>query len=176
MDTRYYITGIKHCGKSTVGLELSKRLNIPFYDLDSIIEQIVNMPVREFFRKEGKAGFYKAEIQAIITMQNTAGSFVCATGGGICDNKDAFNLLQTLGNTIYINTAFKTVYSRIIQNGIPPFLTSDNPELEFKEIYVQRNLKYKKLANIEVSGDDKTPDEICEYIHKRLKESQVARK
>ena len=176
MNSRYYIIGIKHCGKSTVGLKLSKTMNIPFYDLDDLIEKSVNMSVREFYKTKGKVAFQKAETEAIKTLQKFKGEFICATGGGICDNEECYNLLKKLGNSIYINTSFDTVYSRIIINGIPPFLKSDNPKDEFKELYINRNRLYKQMAYIEIDGNNITPDEITDKILSIIKEPQIARK
>ncbi len=176
MDSRYYIIGIKHCGKSTVGLKLSEAMNIPFYDLDEIIENAVKMSVREFYKSQGKEKFQLAETEAIKTLQTYKGGFICATGGGICDNKEAYNLLKKLGNSIYINTSFKTVYERIIKNGIPPFLKSDNPKTEFEELYTRRNRLYNQMAYIEIDGNNVSPIEITDKITDMIKEPQIARK
>ena len=34
------LVGIKHCGKSTQGKALSKKLSFDFYDTDSVIEEL----------------------------------------------------------------------------------------------------------------------------------------
>lgn len=176
MNSRFYIIGIKHCGKSTVGLMLSKAMNIPFYDLDEIIENRVNMSVREFYISKGKEAFQLAETEAITILQAYKGGFICATGGGICDNIEAFNLLKKLSNSIYINTAFETVYERIIKNGIPPFLKTKDPKEEFKVLYTRRNILYNQMAYIEVDGNNITPVEISDKITEILKEPQIAGK
>lgn len=176
MNKSYYIVGIKHCGKSTVGLELSKKMNIPFYDLDLLIEDTVKMSVREYYKTQGKDAFQQAETNAIKTLQTYNGNFICATGGGICDNRESYNLLKTLNNSIYINTSFETVYKRIINNGIPPFLQTKDPEAEFKELYIRRNSMYKDIAFIETKGDNMSPLEITEKIVSMIKEPQIARK
>ena len=176
MDSRYYIIGIKHCGKSTVGLRLSKTMNIPFYDLDKIIEDSVNMTVRKFYKSRGKEAFQLAETEAIKTLQEYKGGFICATGGGICDNKEACNLLEKIGKSIYINTALETVYDRIIKNGIPPFLKTEDPKAEFKELYTRRNRLYNQMAYIEIDGNNISPMEISDKITDIIKEPQIAGK
>jgi len=177
MNSKFYIIGIKHCGKSTIGRLLANELSIPYFDLDTLIEEQINMSVREYYLKNGKDAFLKAENQALQELKKSGSkSFVCATGGGICDNIEAFNNLKEAENIIYINTKFQTVYSRIIKNGIPPFLKSDNPKEEFLIMYNRRTQKYKDIATIEVNGDEQTPEQIKTEILKTLKESEIARK
>ncbi|QEN05461.1 shikimate kinase [Thiospirochaeta perfilievii] len=169
MDSRFYIIGIKHCGKSSVGNLLAKELNINFYDLDDIIENSVNMDVRSFYKTYGKEAFQKAETRAIKYLEGVKHGFICATGGGICDNIESFEILKKLKNSIYINTPFDTVYSRIIKNGVPAFLKSNDPKNEFLELYKSRNYKYKSMALLEVSGDNLTPQEITSKIVEQLR-------
>ena len=170
MSKNYYLVGIKHCGKSSVGKQLSQTLNLPFYDLDNIIEDIVNKGVREFYKEFGKDEFQRVETLAINKLQHYTGGFVCATGGGICDNLEASKILKNLQNIIYINTDFETVYTRIISNGIPAFLQSSNPKEEFKDLYINRNKLYTQLAKIEVSGNNLTPNEIVKNITLAIEE------
>ena len=47
---RIYLVGFMGAGKSTVGRELSLKLQCPFLDLDKEIEEAEGLPVREIFR------------------------------------------------------------------------------------------------------------------------------
>ena len=49
-------------------------------------------------------------------------------------------------------------------------IDSDDPEKEFKEMYNNRTKKYKTMCNMEIDGDNKTPDQIKNEILKKLKE------
>ena len=169
MKKQLFIIGVKHCGKSTVGKLIAKNLNLPFFDLDTIIETKVNMKVRKFFKTYGKIRFQKEETKALHQLLNSeAKSFVCATGGGICDNPTAFLILKECYN-IYINTNFETLYKRISQTGTPAFLKTDNPKEEFRKIYKKRNNLYTELANTEIDGNNTTPLEIKNQIISELR-------
>lgn len=177
MKKSFYIVGIKHCGKSTVGKILAKDLNIPYYDLDELIEQSVGTSVRSFYIKEGKEAFQQQETLALKKLNTIQSSdFVCGTGGGISDNKQALEILEKTSGKIFINTSFTTVYSRIVKNGIPPFLKTNNPEKEFQNMYNRRTNIYKNICNFEINGDNKTPDQIKIEILNKIKEPQIARK
>ena len=44
------LTGYMGVGKTTIGAFLAKELNVPFYDLDQLIEQEENMSVKNIFK------------------------------------------------------------------------------------------------------------------------------
>ncbi|MBN2618533.1 MAG: shikimate kinase [Spirochaetales bacterium] len=170
MSKIYFIVGIKHCGKSTVGLQLSKEMNIPYFDLDTLIEEATGYPVREFYIKYGRDEFLNEEFKALKNLLTSGSNYICATGGGICENSRAYELLKSLSNIIFINTPPETLYSRIIRNGVPAFLKSEDPETEFYELYERRSLLYKKIAKIEINGSNKSPNDIVDEILTYTKE------
>ncbi len=169
MNKKLFITGVKHCGKSTIGRSLSEALNIPFYDLDDLIEESVEMSVRDFYIQEGRERFLAEEAKAITTLiESKNPSFICSTGGGICDNDSIFNKLNTMGQVVFINEEFEVIFNRVIKGGIPAFLKTDNPETEFRELFIRRSQKYRELATIEVNANRKTPKEITIELKKEL--------
>lgn len=169
MNKKLFITGVKHCGKSTVGRGLSKELGLPFFDLDDLIENSVKMSVRDFFKKEGRESFFEEESKAIDKLLNSGlSSFICATGGGICDNQAAFKKINSSGITLYINEEFEIIYERVIRGGIPAFLKGDNPKMEFQEIYSRRAKLYLNSANISIKAQKRLPKEIIKELNKEL--------
>ena len=51
------LIGLPGSGKSTVGRQLARRLQLPFVDSDQAIEARLGCPIREFFEREGEARF-----------------------------------------------------------------------------------------------------------------------
>lgn len=169
MSSSYYIIGVKHCGKSSVGRDLADSLKIPCYDLDHLIEKSVNMTVRDFYKKNGKQEFQRVETEALLLLQQKKTNFICATGGGICDNPEAYKILKRTKN-IYINVNFETVYSRIVKNGVPAFLKSDDPKAEFLTMYTSRTELYKTLGTVEIDGNNRTQHQISNELQSKLEE------
>ncbi len=170
MDNNYFITGVKHCGKSTIGRGLAKLLNIPFFDLDELIEKKVRMSVREFYNKEGPESFLQEEYKALIWLKENQAGYVCATGGGICENTKAFEQIDTLGISILIDEIFEVVFLRISKGGIPPFLKSNDPKEEFLTIYNRRIELYRNAAGIVLNAKQRPPKELIREITDQLKE------
>ena len=76
------LIGFMGSGKTTVGRELARRLQIPFVDLDSVIIEQAGMTIPEIFAREGEEGFRHRETQALESLYAVEGSVV-ATGGGV---------------------------------------------------------------------------------------------
>ncbi len=160
--TRFlYILGIKHSGKSTLGRETAARRSLPFFDLDMLIlsfckrSPFIGMTIREIYEFVGVRRFMLLEL---ITMKQFITQYehrmkpgkdlvILALGGGVCDNKPLIELLQATGSLIYIAAPESTLYTRIMQSGIPPFLDQKDPKGSFHELYAARDRKYRVLCD-----------------------------
>ena len=59
------LVGLPGSGKSTVGRQLARRLNLNFIDSDHAIEERLGCSIREFFEVEGEDRFRDIEAQVI---------------------------------------------------------------------------------------------------------------
>lgn len=176
MEYKLFITGVKHCGKSTVGKLLAKKLGITFFDIDDIIEQSVKMSVRDFYIKEGKERFLEEETKAIQFLETSqTDGYICSTGGGICDNEIAYSLIKSIGLTIFINEEFTTLFNRVMAGGLPAFLKGEDPEKEFLSIYNRRTRLYSEGADISLNTNKRLPNEISNELYKKIKEFNYVR-
>ena len=76
------LLGYMGSGKSTVGRLLSKRLDLPFIDLDEYIENKLGASVPEIFSSKGAVFFRKKEHQCLHQLLNSDENFVLSLGGG----------------------------------------------------------------------------------------------
>ncbi len=49
--------GMMGSGKTSIGLLISKKLNLEFYDIDQIIEKELEMSISDIFEKKGEKFF-----------------------------------------------------------------------------------------------------------------------
>ena len=56
--------GIKHCGKSTQGKILAKKMGAQFYDTDDVITEQTGKTPRQIYTESGEEGFKTAEKNA----------------------------------------------------------------------------------------------------------------
>ena len=164
------LMGIKHCGKSTQGKLLSAALNFDFFDIDDLITELNGKTPREIFTEKGEEAFMSAEKAACRTLSEKLTrekrNAVIATGGGICNNKNALDILHSLGKFVFLKTPEKTAADRIVrevvtlQDGsltnMPAYIAKKNPhsinEVRtcFHEFFVQRVKIYTQLSDVTV--------------------------
>ncbi|MFP4178565.1 MAG: shikimate kinase [Spirochaetaceae bacterium] len=148
------ITGLKHCGKSSLGMRLAQTLSLPFYDLDTLILEDISgegyLSVRELYRTAGRSKFQEHELAAAKKlagiMENTAA--VAALGGGTIENEKALGMLPSRAPLLYLHVEEEELFRRISASGIPPFLEGDRrPEELFADIYARRTVLYERAAD-----------------------------
>lgn len=175
-----FLTGIKHSGKSNVGRAavelLQSTYEIDFTDTDDLAQALLPSPIgtlREFYSRFGKVAFMDLEFQAVekFTRECSDRLHVVATGGGICDNGPAVQLMKSSGKIIYLAVDEPVLFQRIMRGGIPPFLSGENPEQSFHTLFVERNARYRQVADFMVSlSDCRSIQENAEILAKYLVE------
>ncbi|MDC7127357.1 MAG: shikimate kinase [Spirochaetales bacterium] len=176
------ITGMKHCGKSSVGKQLSEIFNISFYDMDSLLEDIYQkenskkLSSREIY-KEGRDVFqnYEKISAEKLSLKSENSILVSAAGGGLCDNEKAVKILKPSFLFIYIEEKADILFERIIAKGIPAFLSPENPYKDFLELYKKRTNIYNSLSDIKISACGKNIPELCVLTANKLVEEDYAR-
>lgn len=165
--------GIKHSGKTSLGKLLAKTLNVPFLDLDTLLEEqysegrILNF--RELYLKLGESGFRDLETAA---MNNTPmhRKGILALGGGTIDNPEAVKIAKKADTLVFLDADEQILYKRIKKNGFPSFLEK-SPKKLFHELFKRRRLLYKDIATIILEITDESPEEILNILIQKIKDS-----
>ena len=159
--------GIKHSGKSTQAKALSSYYKTSFFDTDDVIKSQTSLSPREFYNKNGKEAFIKAELNACDYVSSIMKQkpIIIATGGGICDNPDAISHLREKSTFIYLDVDFKIACNRILSeisfdknlikdmNTVPSYIAKKNPHTKddvrniFLEFYNERTKKYLSFVD-----------------------------
>ncbi len=180
------LVGVKHSGKTTIGKLLAKRQNLPFFDIDDIIERQNGKTCRELYSIEGCDAFKAAEATACAffvdaihdTMDEAHIKGVVAAGGGFCDNPKALESLHDIGLFVYLDVPKHIAFERIIErskelNSIPATFAHANPQNEeemqavFYNQYEKRSEAYSSIADVVVHTEGLTPEQICDAIVKQ---------
>ncbi|MBK5200292.1 MAG: hypothetical protein JJE21_02030 [Spirochaetaceae bacterium] len=160
----YFFCGIKHCGKTTHAKIFGKKMNLPVFDGDDLILELIDTSIRDYYRTNGKEAFMNCEYLSLKNLLETnSKSKVISLGGGICDNTKATLLLKVKGIIIYIKLNEKTLFNRIIKDGIPPFLEGNSKEI-FHSLYLQRDAFYTNYANITIELEEALINEAAAQI------------
>ena len=95
------LIGFMGCGKSTMGIRLSYRLQYILEDTDKLIEAGAGMSVREIFAREGEEAFREMETQLLCKLTEKKGPRVYSVGGGTPVRTANRSLLKSLGTVVY---------------------------------------------------------------------------
>jgi shikimate kinase len=140
------LVGLPGSGKSTVGRQLARRLNIPFTDSDHVIEQRIGCSMRAFFEREGEGAFRDIEEEVIRDlMQAPAG--VLATGGGAVLRQATRECLRQASSVIYLRSTPEEVFRRVRHDGNRPLLQVADPLGRLRALYEERDPLYRETAH-----------------------------
>lgn len=166
------LVGYMTSGKSTIGKLLSEELNIPFYDLDHLIEINLNLKINEIFEQKGELFFRKKEREILIDFLNSTENYILALGGGTPCYYDNFELYQLVNiHSIYLKASIATLVNRLqSQKATRPlvsrFTNEELQEFVAKHLF-ERNYFYNQVKTI-VSVDKKKESEIVTEIISKL--------
>ena len=81
------LIGYRTTGKSTVGKHLAFKLNLPFFDTDTLVEENIKMPIADIVATHGWGFFRAGEKDAVQALEKQKACII-ATGGGVVLDKD----------------------------------------------------------------------------------------
>jgi shikimate kinase len=113
---KIYLVGLPGCGKSTLGKQLSKRMNVPFIDLDMAIEQREGMAIKDIFKQKGEDYFRKVESDTLKKVSEGLPEFIIATGGGAPLFFDNMEFMNRLGQTVFLDVPTREITNRILKS------------------------------------------------------------
>ncbi len=165
-----FLCGMMGSGKSTIGKALATELNVPFTDLDLLIEKHEERTIPEIFELEGEAAFRKIEQQLLIKhVQDIEG--VLSLGGGSLQNQQVTDHVKLHGWLIFINAPRPVLLNRLKRSDKRPMLTSSQEEnrSDIIDRLMKQRLPYYSQAHITVNSGGMKKKEIIDTIIQKLK-------
>jgi len=156
-----FLIGFMGAGKSTIGLELSKKLSFNLVDTDKSIERSQGMKITEIFSKKGEDFFRELETNELKLLSNE-NNLIVSTGGGIILKDSNREILNNVFS-IYLKADFDIIFERIKEDKTRPLLLTDNPYKTAKEIFESRYELYESFQN-KINTDNKHPKDISDEI------------
>ena len=165
------LLGYMASGKSEIGKLVSKKMNLPFFDLDYLIENELSKSINQIFEDKGEIFFRKKEHEVFVAKIKTNESYVLSLGGGTPCYANNHELLKNDGITsIYLKASIATLAERLKRNTKRPLLQNLS-ESELSD-YIAKHLFdrsfYYNQAKFTITVDGKSPLEIVAEIEKIL--------
>jgi shikimate kinase len=141
-------------GKTTAGKALSKKLSLPFFDLDELIQKKTGLSISDYFKSFGEEKFREAEQKALHETFFMDGA-VIATGGGTPCFHDNIEEINKNGLSIYLQANAKLLCSRLKEKKEKrPLISnlSDEELLNHLEALLVKREKFYSKAHFTVSA------------------------
>ena len=142
----FSLVGLPGSGKTTVGRQLARRLQLPFVDSDHEIEVRIGCSIREFFEREGEARFRDIE-QDVLDTLTLGPSKVLSTGGGAVLREANRQHLRERGRTVYLKSSPEELFRRLRHDSNRPLLQVADPLAKLKSLFAERDPLYKEVAH-----------------------------
>lgn len=167
-----FLIGPMGAGKTTMGRQIAKRLNMDFEDSDHAIEDHTGVDIPLIFEKEGEAGFRKREV-AIIDELTQYSNLVLATGGGAVLAEENRNNLRNRGIVIYLHSDIKHLIERTRHDKNRPLLQTADPAAKLKELMIVREPLYRETADIIINTGQQSIRTVINVMLDKIKSFQV---
>src|SRR6266540_4152664 len=120
-----FIYGPPGAGKSTIGKVLARNLNLPFVDLDHVIETNAGMSISQMMNQQGERAARDMETTALKQIINAKDSMI-ALGGGALLREENRTLIENNGRVILLMAELNTLLGRLTSDSNQrPLLAGD---------------------------------------------------
>ena len=161
-----FLIGYMGSGKSILGKQVSIDLQRPFWDLDDMIQEKLNMSIFEIFNQKGEDFFRKIERELLIK-NNFESDAIIATGGGTPCFFDNHNFMKSIGNTIYLKVSPEELYKRLQKTNNRPLLFNNKLNLnQFIQDSLMSRVSCYSESNFTLDSDNILAEELSDLIRK----------
>ncbi len=158
-----FFVGFMGAGKSTVARNLQKRLKMNLVEMDERIEKEQGMTIPEIFEKYGESRFRDLESELILTI-GKEGNTIVSCGGGVVVRPENIEYMKKNGMVIFLSAKPETVFYRVKDSTNRPILNGNMNVEYIGELMEKRRALYEAAADVKISTDGKSIDEITDEV------------
>ena len=153
--------GMMGSGKTSIGLLISKKLNLQFYDIDQIIEKELKMNISDIFEKKGEKFFRDIEEKTTLKILKKKWIVVSLGGGAFINKKIREEILKN-HLSFWLNWNSKTLIQRIKKNIKRPIALKSSTN-ELIDLIKKRSVIYSK-SKYKINCEKLSKNEIVNEI------------
>lgn len=179
---RIVLTGPKSSGKSNIGVRLAELVNLPFFDLDEVLEQVYaeehdnnRLPFREIYRRHGEQKFRELELEAakrVASMER----ILLSTGGTTFNQESLREILVPDSYIVLLKNDPSILWERTSHKGIPSYLEG---EADPRRAFIDRVEKVVEtvtpFAHMSLDTKDLSIEDVAQLLDVELSVRKVLR-
>lgn len=163
------LIGLMGAGKTSIGRRLAIRLELPFVDADSEIEEAAGQRIEEIFAEHGETYFRQGEKRVIDRLLKN-GPQILATGGGAYMNRETRQKIAENGVSIWLRAELPVLMKRVKRRTDRPLLKDGDVKETMRKLIEERYPVYAE-ADLTVDTYDAPHDTVVEAIVNMLEAS-----
>ncbi|MDX9833799.1 MAG: shikimate kinase [Desulfobulbus sp.] len=164
MKTNLTLIGMPGAGKSTIGIILAKNLGLGFIDTDVLIQINHQKSLQQILDKSGHLTLRAIEEEEIVKLN--VSRHVIATGGSAAYSHSAMTHLERISTIVFLEVSFAEI-TRRIRNFATRGIAKAKDQT-FHELYDERQVLYRRYAELTVACDGRDQEEIAADITRSL--------
>jgi shikimate kinase len=165
---RVLLIGLMGSGKTSVGIELARRLGCPYLDNDRLLQEETGLSLRTLFESRGAAQLHEREWQIFTEILDGSGAWVASAAASVvADPRTAPALRRREIWVVWLRAHVQTLVSRIGEAHERPLL-DHNPRATLTRMMEERGPVYQRLSSLVVDVDDASVGQIARSIEASL--------
>ncbi len=151
-----FLLGFMGTGKSTWVKKWAGLYNMPFLDLDELIEQATGSTVVGIFEKEGEDFFREKETEILKSQCNVQGHIISCGGGTPCFYEN-MNWMNENGFTVYLSATAPFILKNVLEDKEKRPLVKNINEAEllfFVEQKLKERMPFYNMAKLSLDAEN----------------------
>lgn len=146
MRQNIVLIGMMGAGKTAVGTDLARRLEVGFVDTDAEIERAASMTITEIFARDGEPFFRDRESEVLHRVLSGPPAII-STGGGAWMREANRDAVADKGIAVWLDPDLSTLWHRVQMRPTRPLLQTADPRGTLERLLNERRPTYA-LADV----------------------------
>lgn len=141
---RIFLIGFMGSGKTHWGNLLAVKMDLPFFDLDTVISKTEELTISQVFSIKGEEYFRYKEKEVLEELVNDHERFILSCGGGTPCFFNNIEFMKKSGKVVWLNTSIETLKERLLKERMLRPLIRSIGDRELRT-YIIRKLGERKM-------------------------------
>jgi shikimate kinase len=160
MKSNISLIGMPGAGKSTIGIILAKNMALGFIDTDVLIQINQQQTLQQIIDGSDHLNLRAIEEEEVLKLNIE--NQIISTGGSVIYSEKLMNHLLSLSTVVFLEVDYEKIKQRI--NNFETRGIAKNINQTFRDLFEERQILYKKYAEITIDCNNLDQDELAVQI------------